>query len=140
MEPTTLRTGEVAARAGVNVETLRFYERRGLLKEPKRRSSSGYRDYPPDAVRVVRFIKRAQELGFTLGEIEDLLRLRENEGSTCADIRAAAASKLRGIDGKILSLRRMKRALTLLVESCSADGSTRECPILEALDAPRRKP
>lgn len=140
MEQETLRTGEVAAQAGVNVETLRFYERRGLLKDPRRRSSSGYREYPPEAVRVVRFIKRAQELGFTLREIEELLRLRESQGASCADVRAAARSKLDDIDRKIRSLHAIKRALAVLVKSCSSDGSTRECPILEALDVPGRKP
>jgi len=72
-----LRIGEVAGRAGVNVQTLRFYERRGLLPEPPRRAS-GYREYAPESVRRVRFIKRAQELGFTLAEVEELLRLRED--------------------------------------------------------------
>ena len=140
MEPETLRTGKVAAEAGVNVETLRFYERRGLLKEPRRRSSSRYREYPLEAVRVVRFIKRAQELGFTLHEIKELLRLRDNQRASCAEVRQAARSKLKDIDRKIQTLRAMKRALTILVESCSSEGSTRECPILEALDEARRRP
>jgi len=140
MERGTLRTGEVAAEAGVNVETLRFYERRGLLEEPTRHSSSGYREYPAEAVRVVRFIKRAQELGFTLREIEELLRLRESHGRRCADVRAAATSKLADIERKIGSLRAMKRALAILVKSCSGEGAARECPILDALDAPGRKP
>jgi len=140
MERGPLRTGEVAAEAGVNVETLRFYERRGLLKEPTRRSSSGYRAYPAEAVRVVRFIKRAQELGFSLREIEELLRLREGHGGTCAEVRAAATSKLKDIERRIGSLRAIQRALAILVKSCSREGSTRECPILDALDAPGRKP
>jgi DNA-binding transcriptional MerR regulator len=81
-----LRIGEVAGRAGVNVQTLRFYERRGLLPEPPRRAS-GYREYAPESVRRVRFIKRAQELGFTLAEVEELLRLREDPAklSCCAE-------------------------------------------------------
>jgi len=94
-----IRIGEVAARAGVNVQTLRYYERRGLLKPPARRPS-GYREYSPDAVRVVRFIKRAQQLGFTLDETGELLRLR--------------------------TLRAMRRALQVLVDSCRRDASTRE--------------
>jgi Hg(II)-responsive transcriptional regulator len=138
MDRETLRTGEVAAQAGVNVQTLRYYERRGLLKEPERRQS-GYREYPPDAVQLIRFIKRAQEIGFTLTEIEDLLRLRSDQRASCSDVRAAAQEKIDDIEQKIRSLRAMKRALGVLVSSCTSDGSTRECPILEALDDRSRK-
>ena len=138
MDRETLRTGEVAARAGVNIQTLRYYERRGLIQEPERRAS-GYREYPSDAVRLIRFIKRAQELGFTLTEIEELLRMRNDQTAKCADVRAAAQTKIGGVDQKIRSLRAMKRALGVLVNSCTSDGSTRECPILEALDDTSRK-
>lgn len=135
-----IRIGEVAARAGVNVQTLRFYERRGLLKPPARRPS-GYREYSPEAVRVVRFIKRAQELGFTLAEIEELLRLRADRRASCPEVRAAGSAKIADIDQKIRGLRAMRRALQVLVDSCRRDGSTRECPILEALDdGPRTRP
>lgn len=138
MDTEKLKTGEVAAKAGVNVQTLRYYERRGLLKEPGRRPS-GYREYEPDAVRLVRFIKRAQELGFTLKEIEELLRFREDQRASCADVRAAAEAKIGDIDRKVENLRAMKRALVVLVNSCSSSGSTRECPILEALDDNRKE-
>lgn len=133
MDRETLRTGEVAAQAGVNVQTLRYYERRGLLKEPVRRAS-GYREYPADAVRLIRFIKRAQELGFTLTEVEDLLRLRDDQESACAEVRSAAEAKIEDIERKIWHLRAMKRALGVLVASCATEGSPRHCPILEALD------
>lgn len=133
MDTRTLSTGQVAARAGVNVETLRFYERRGLLKQPPRRPS-GYRQYPPEVVRVVRFVKRAQALGFTLEEIAELLRLRDDRRSSCAEVRARAAAKIADVDGRLRSLRAMKRALEALVASCTRDASVRECPILEALD------
>lgn len=133
MDRETLRTGEVAAQAGVNVQTLRYYERRGLLKEPVRRAS-GYREYPADAVRLIRFIKRAQEIGFTLSEIEDLLRLRDDQDSACAEVRSAAEAKIEDIEQKIRHLRAMKRALGVLVASCATEGSPRHCPILEALD------
>ncbi len=133
MKPETLRTGEVAARAGVNVQTLRYYERRGLLEEPERRPSR-YREYPSDAVRVIRFIKGAQELGFTLTEIAELLRLRADQTAGCSEVRAAAETKIEDIDRKIRSLRAMRRALGVLVSSCKTDGSARRCPILEALD------
>jgi Hg(II)-responsive transcriptional regulator len=133
MDRETLKTGEVAAQAGVNVQTLRYYERRGLLKEPERRAS-GYREYPPDAVQLIRFIKRAQDLGFTLAEIEDLLRLRSDQESACTEVRAAAEAKIEDIEEKIRHLRAMKRALGMLVASCATEGSARHCPILEALD------
>lgn len=133
MDCETLRTGEVAAQAGVNIQTLRYYERRGLLEEPERRPS-GYRGYPADAVRLIRFIKRAQELGFTLTEIEDLLRLRGDQESACSEVRSAAEAKIEDIEQKIRHLRAMKRALGVLVASCATERSPRHCPILEALD------
>ena len=138
MDRETLRTGEVAARAGVNIQTLRYYERRGLLEEPERRAS-GYRKYPRDAVQLIRFIKKAQELGFTLTEIEDLLRLRSDQTASCPQVRVAAQAKIEGIEQKIRSLRAMKRALGVLVSSCRSGGSTRECPILDALDEKGRE-
>lgn len=133
MKRETLKTGEVAARAGVNIQTLRYYERRGLLKEPQRRPS-GYREYPLHAVQLIRFIKRAQDLGFTLSEIEDLLLLRSDQESACSEVRAAAEAKIEDIEQKIRHLRAMKRALDVLVASCATEGSARHCPILEALD------
>lgn len=136
MDRGTLRTGEVAALAGVNVQTLRYYERRGLLKEPERRPS-GYRQYPAEAVQLIRFIKRAQELGFTLSEVEDLLRLRDDQGTACAEVRSAAEAKIEDIERKIRHLRAMKRALGVLVASCATEGSVRRCPILEALEDKR---
>lgn len=139
MERETLKTSEVAARAGVNVQTLRYYERRGLLEEPSRRPS-GYREYPRDAVRLIRFIKRAQELGFTLHEVEELLRLRTDQRASCAQVRAAARAKIEDIDHKLQSLRAMRRALGVLVGSCTSDGSARQCPILEALDDRKETP
>ncbi|HKY36584.1 MAG TPA: MerR family transcriptional regulator [Polyangiaceae bacterium] len=129
----TLKTGQVAAQAGVNVQTLRYYERRGLLREPKRRRS-GYREYTADAVQIIRFIKRAQELGFTLTEIEELLRLRIDQHSACSEVRGAAEAKITDIEHRIDQLAAMSRALTLLVASCAVEGSPRQCPILEALD------
>ncbi len=128
-----LRSGQVAARAGVNVQTLRYYERRGLLEQPPR-GPSGYREYPAEAVRVVCFIKRAQQLGFTLAEVEDLLRLRTDHGSNRAEVRAAARAKAMDIDARIGDLQAMRRALDVLIDSCSRSGSRRECPILEALE------
>lgn len=138
MDRETLRTGEVAARAGVNIQTLRYYERRGLLEVPERRAS-GYREYPTDAVRIIRFIKRAQGLGFTLTEVEELLRMRSDQTARCSEVRVAAQAKIDDIDRKLKSLRAMKRALGVLVSTCRNDASARECPILEALDEKNRK-
>lgn len=138
MERETLRTGEVAAQAGVNVQTLRYYERRGLLEEPARRAS-GYREYSPDAVQLIRFIKRAQELGFTLAEVEDLLRLRGDQETACSEVRTAAEAKIEDIEQKVRHLRAMRRALVVLVASCATEGSPRHCPILEALDDGRER-
>ena len=127
-----MRTGEVAAEAGVNVQTLRYYERRGILARPKR-TPSGYREYGPDAVRLIRFIKRAQQLGFTLEEIEELLLWRAGRGGSCAGVRSAAEAKIGDVDAKIAALKAMRRALTTLVATC-ARNRERSCPILEALD------
>jgi Hg(II)-responsive transcriptional regulator len=123
---------EAAEQAGVNVQTLRYYERRGLLRKPPRRTS-GYREFPDDAVRVVRFIKRAQELGFSLDEVEELLRLRRQSGRNRARIRAVAEEKIRQIEQKISELERMKKALRTLVHACH-EGAALDCPIIEALD------
>jgi MerR family transcriptional regulator, copper efflux regulator len=128
-----LKVGEVAGRAGVNLQTVRYYERRGLLPRPPR-TASNYRAYPRDAVRRVRFIKRAQELGFTLEEIKELLSLRATHRARCGDVRARAESKVKDIDGRIRTLEAMRAALNRLIEECSSEGSVTECPILEALD------
>lgn len=138
MDTDTLRIGEVARQAGVNIETLRYYERRGLLREPPRRPS-GYREYAPEAVRIVRFIKRAQELGFSLSEVEELLKLRTSQRASCAQVRARAQAKIADVESKIASLRAIKDALNVLVTSCTKEGSTRECPILEAIERTSRK-
>ena len=128
-----MRIGEVASQAGVNVETLRYYERRGLLREPERRRS-GYRAYPEDAVRVVRFIKRAQELGFSLADVEELLRLASGGPETCAEVRALASRKIEDLDRRLATLRAMRSSLVTLVRTCARRGPKRECPLLEAIE------
>ncbi len=127
-----MRIGTAAEQAGVNVQTLRYYERRGLLPSPPRRES-GYRDFRDESVRIVRFVKRAQDLGFTLDEVEELLRLRNDRRRDRARVRAVAERRIRQIDGKIAELQAMKTALSQLVHCCH-EGSTLECPIIEALD------
>lgn len=139
MADRNMQIGAVAREAGVNIQTLRYYERRGLLQPPER-TPGGFRLYPSGTVRVIRFIKRAQELGFSLDETEELLRLKDDRTSTCAEVRAAARAKVEEVDRKIQSLQAMKKALDVLVNSCRGNGSTRACPILESLDdAPRAK-
>lgn len=122
-----------AAGLGVGVETIRFYERKGLLTEPPR-SASGYRQYPPAAVERLRFIRRAQGLGFTLEEISDLLELRVDEVAACGSVEARARAKLESVGEKIAELRRLQRALKRLVVACQARQPTSECPILEELE------
>ncbi len=128
-----LTIGEVAKRSGIGLETVRFYERKGLIEEPAR-TDSGYRQYPADVVARLRFIKRAKELGFSLKEILELLSLRVDPDTTCADVKKRADLKILDIEQKISTLQKMKRALTKLAASCTGSGSTSDCPILEALD------
>lgn len=125
-----LTIGRVAKLAAVNVETIRYYQRRGLIDEPIR-PSRGCRRYPAEIVRHIRFIKRAQALGFTLDEVTTLLRLER--ACSCAETRSLAAHKVDLIDGKLKSLTAMRVALADLVEQCEAGESATGCPIIEAL-------
>ena len=125
--------GEVAEQANVHIEMLRYYERRGLVARPPR-SASNYRRYPEDVVRRVRFIKRAQELGFSLNDIQELLSLRAELEAGCAEIRACAEAKMKDIDAKIGALTAMRHALSTLVTECSGEGPLSDCPILESLE------
>lgn len=131
-----LTIGQVAKQAGIGVETIRFYERSGLLKEPSR-NKSGYREYPADAVAKLMFIRRAKDLGFTLNEIGDLIALRVDADTTCAEVKARAESKIEGIEERIRELQRMKQALKTLAASCHGTGPASDCPILEALEEER---
>ena len=133
-----LTIGEVAKRSGIGLETVRFYERKGLIEEPPR-TDSGYRQYPKDVVGRIRFIKRAKELGFSLKEISELLSLRVDPGTTCADVRKQTELKLTDVEEKIRALRRIKTALKKLAASCVGTGPTSECPILEALDSQEKE-
>lgn len=128
-----LLIGEVAAQAGVNVQTLRYYEKRGILGRPQR-TRAGYRKYPAETVRIIRFIKRAQELGFTLEEVEDLLRLRKVKGADKLKVRDVAAAKIKEIAEKLRRLQAMTSALEELVNTCTCQLGVVPCPILEALE------
>jgi Hg(II)-responsive transcriptional regulator len=130
----TLKIGELARAAGVNVQTVRYYERRGLLEEPPRRAS-GYREYPESDVARLGFIRRAQALGFTLTEIGDLLSLRVDPRTTSADVHRRVEEKLADVEEKLADLRRIRGALRELAASCKAHGPVGDCPFLEALEA-----
>jgi MerR family mercuric resistance operon transcriptional regulator len=127
-----LTIGALAKEAEVNVETVRYYERRSLIDQP-RKPHSGFRHYPPDLIDRIRFIKRAQELGFTLEEITELLALRVEPATACDEVKQQAEGKIADIAEKIKTLQRMKKTLTGLVNACDKRTSTTECPILEAL-------
>jgi DNA-binding transcriptional MerR regulator len=129
-----MRIGEVAARTDVSIQTLRYYERRGLLPAlPRERS--GYRRYNSDALRRVRFIRRAQDLGFTLREISDLLRLWADSARSCGAVEKRATLALARIDRKARDLKRMRSALAQYVTACRNRHSLVECPLLEVLGA-----
>jgi MerR family transcriptional regulator, copper efflux regulator len=126
--------GQVARGAGVGVETVRFYEREGLITSPPR-PSSGYRDYPPDTVARIRFIRRAKDLGFSLAEVAGLLALSARAATECDDVRQRAETKIADIDGRIRDLRAVRDALSRLASDCVPGRPAVECPILNALRA-----
>lgn len=133
MKPNSLTIGRLAKQAGINLETVRYYERRGLLPKPPR-SASGYRLFPAEAARRLRFIRRAQELGFSLGEIRELLSLRMSAAARSTDVRRRAEAKIADIEAKIRSLDSIKRTLRKLTNVCEGCGPIAACPILESLD------
>ncbi len=145
----SLTIGKLAKRAGVGVETVRFYERRGLVRRPAR-TRSGYRSYPDEAVGRIRFIRNAQALGFTLQEVKELLALRVTAGTSCAAVRARASAKVADVEKRLADLHRIRVALEKLIAVCPGRGALADCTILEALDSsgvglpesrpPRRKP
>jgi Hg(II)-responsive transcriptional regulator len=136
MQRDRLRIGEVARKSGVNIQTLRYYERRGLVEAPGR-TAAGYRLYGLETVRLIRFIRRAQDLGFTLKEIKELVALRDTRGRKRSEVRALAETKVRHIDQKLSRLQAMRSALQTMVDMCVCRRSNPACPILEALDDAR---
>lgn len=131
----SLTIGQLAKRARVNIQTIRYYERRGLISEPPRRQS-GYRQYSCDDLARIQLIKNAKEVGFTLKEISELLSLRVDPHTTSGDVKKKAKAKISEIEEKILALQMMKSALSKLAARCRGKGPTSECPILEALSEP----
>ena len=123
---------EVAKRAGVSRETVRYYEKRGLIPPPSR-TAAGYRQYTDEYVKRIRFVKRAQELGFTLKEIKDLLSLRADPEISSTEVQEQAEAKVIEVEAKIRDLHRIKQALSRLVASCREKQPREDCPILEAM-------
>lgn len=130
-----MRSSELAERASVNTETLRYYERRGLLQPPPR-TPGGYRDYPPAAVELLRFIRRAQELGFTLDEVEELLHLSAGGPESCDAARELAQSRRADLEARIVDLQRMHDSLTDLIDTCELPAAARACALLDAIANP----
>lgn len=132
-----LTIGKVAKQAGVGVETVRFYEREGLVDDPRknpRRRASAYREYDPAVVRRIRFIRHAKELGFTLREIKELLELRVEPDCHCGEVLNLTQAKIADIEQRIESLQRMRQTLLKLATACRRRRRTDACPILEAID------
>lgn len=127
-----LTIGELAQRAQLGAETLRYYERLGLLA-PEQRTASGYRLYAPQALERLDFIRRAQSLGFSLAQIGELLALHARPEDDMGAVRAIAALRLADIDAKLNDLQRMRAGLQTLLDACPGHGSTAQCPILAAL-------
>jgi len=125
--------GQLSRLSGTGVETIRFYEREGLISEPPRRAS-GYRQYPIDTLSRLRFIRHAKALGFSLKDIKELLELRVAPGTTCGDIRKRAEVKITDVRAKLEMLRQIEQALVKLTAACRGRGPISDCPILDALE------
>lgn len=128
-----LTIGKVAREANVGVETIRFYERKKLIRRPLRPRSGGFRHYPEETVGRIRFIRRAQELGFSLLEIGEFLALKAAPGTDCSQVRDRAKAKLGEVDAKIEHLQGIRAALQELISVCPGRGALRACTIMESL-------
>lgn len=125
--------GKAARDAGVNVETIRFYERRGLIDQPRKTGTDAFRRYPPETIARIRFIQRAKTWGFSLREIGDLLRLESQEGADCGDVQARASAKVQDINARIDELTRIRDALERAIAGCPGSGTSLQgCSILAA--------
>jgi DNA-binding transcriptional MerR regulator len=132
-----MQTRELADRAGVNSETLRYYERRGLLSQPPR-TPGGYRNYPASTVDLLMFIERAQELGFTLDQVDELLHLDTGGPDSCDAARGLAETRRADLERRITDLQRMYDSLTALVDTCDLPKADRSCALLDALTTTRQ--
>jgi MerR family copper efflux transcriptional regulator len=135
MSEETFTIGTLAERAGVNVQTVRYYERIGILPKPSR-AKGGYRRYSSDAVARLQFIRHATHLGFTLTETKELLTLRARQGAPCRTVRTRAEEKLATIEKKLAELTELRDAVAQLVRTCSGDTAVEHCTILAALGEP----
>lgn len=125
--------GTLAQKANVNIDTIRYYEKRNLLN-PKTRKESSFRMYDDDSLKTIRFIKHAQELGFQLEEIRDLLKLRSNTTGRCQNVRKRAADKLEDVEAKIQSLKSIQKNLKKLIEECDQRKTQELCPIIKGIE------
>jgi MerR family mercuric resistance operon transcriptional regulator len=130
-----MRISTVARKAGVGVETIRFYERKALIATPPKPSNGGFRSYPVETVERIRFIRQAQSLGFSLREIDELLSLRADPSTDCADVRERARAKLSEVNAKIARLTAIRLAIEDLIDACPGKGAVRLCSILEAFES-----
>lgn len=128
-----MKISEAARAANVNVETIRFYERRGLIEQPRKPAFGGFRSYSDDTVDRIQFIRKSQTIGFSLQEIEELLNLSVDPDADCADSLEHAQAKLAEVKRKIASLEAMKASLEALIERCPGKGSLGKCSIINAL-------
>lgn len=125
-----LTIGKLASASNVNIETVRFYERKGILKQPKKQGA--FRYYPEEYISRIRFVKRSQELGFTLKETQELLDLKIKEQSKCSDVLSKTEEKIQEINQKISDLKKMKKSLKSLANCCEdRNQPLSDCPILE---------
>ena len=129
----TIKIGRLAELSGVSIDTVRYYEREGLLPQPARRPS-GYREYGHDDVERLRFVRRAKELGFSLTEIAELLSLTDDRHADMQGVKRKAEERLEQVEAKIKELRRMKRGLAELIAACPGHGELHRCPIVAALN------
>jgi len=132
MNTRALKTSELAAKAQLNKETIRFYEKKGLLPDPVR-TDGGYRQYSQKDLERLVFIKNAKELGFALSEIKELLAIADGDIYECCDVRQIAESKIDHINNQLKHLKKLKTTLTKLVTECQQSKTIRNCPIIESL-------
>ena len=131
----TMTISKAAKQAGIGIETVRFYERRGLIDQPLKPAAGGFRDYPPETVSRLRFIREAQELGFSLAEVQDLLSLRADPAANCAQVQRRAEAKLAEVLDKIERLEGIGTALERLIAACPGKGALGACSIIETLES-----
>ncbi len=129
-----MKIGEIAKKAGVGVETVRYYERQHIIRQPLRPTGGGFRAYPPEIVSQIRFIRRAQDLGFSLKEVEELLSLKTDPSVDCGEIQARATKKRREVNEKIEDLRQIRNALDAVIDACPGGGSLKACSIIEEME------